>query len=107
MTYMYTVRGFCRNLSSRLDLYSTSDLSDVTITCNGREFRAHSFVLAEASEFFRTMLSSSFKEGQAGHKLFLDVISCDLMEKIPPYFYGADVDISQEYLLDVLKVADM
>ena len=103
----FKVSSVSRSITTRLHLYSTSDLSDVTISCNGREFRAHSFVLAETSEFFRTMLSSSFKEGQAGHKLFLDVISCDLMEKILPYFYGADVEICQGNLLDVLKVADM
>ena len=96
-----------RNSSTRLNLYATSDLSDVTITCNGREFRAHSFVLAEASVFFRTMLSSNFKEGQTGHNLILDTVSCDLMEKVLPYLYGADLELTGDNLLDILELADM
>ena len=103
----FTVTGVSGNLKRRLNLYSTSDLSDVTITCNGREFRAHSFVLSEASDFFHSMLCSNFKEGQAGHRMTLDVISCDLMEMMLPYFYGADVKLSHENLLDVLMLADM
>ena len=103
----FTVNVIDRNLSTQLDLYSTSELSDVTITCNGREFRAHSFVLAKGSPFFRAMLSSNFKEGQAGHKLALDTIPSVVMEKILPYFYGAEVELSHDDLLDVLRVADM
>ena len=96
-----------RKSCTRLDLYATSELSDVTISCNGREFRAHSFVLAETSEFFRTMLSSSFKEGQAGHNLTLDTVSCDLIEKVLPYFYGADLELTGDSLLDILELADL
>ena len=103
----FKVEPMYRKLATQLDLYSTADLSDVKISCNGREFRAHSFVLAVASEFFRTMLNSSFKEGQAGHHLTLNNVSCDLMEKMLPYFYGAELEISYGNLLKVLELADM
>ena len=53
------------------------------------------------------MLASNFKEGQAGHNVTLDMIPSNVLEKILPYFYGADVEISHDDLLDVLKVADM
>ena len=53
------------------------------------------------------MLSSSFKEGQAGHHLTLDSVSCDLLEKILPYLYGAELQLSTDNLLDLLKLADM
>ena len=103
----FTVSRSYENLSTRLDLYSTSDLSDVAISCSGREFRAHSFVLAERSSFFRAMLSSNLKEGQAGHHITLDIVNSDLMEKILPYLYGADLELLHDNLLDVLKLSDM
>ena len=61
----------------------------------------------ERKSLFSAMLSSNFKEGQAGHNLRLDTIPSNIMEKILPYFYGADIELSHDDLLDVLRVADM
>lgn len=45
-------------------LYGTKEFADVSITCNGKKWRAHRLVLCAQSEYFQKMLSSTFKEAK-------------------------------------------
>ncbi|KAI8689635.1 BTB domain-containing protein [Fusarium sp. Ph1] len=47
-------------------LLSSGDFSDMTIRCRGREFKTHRAIVCSQSSFFKTALSSNFKEGASG-----------------------------------------
>ena len=45
------------------NLFMNKDLSDISITVEGKEFYCHKNILSEASFFFRDMFQSTFLEG--------------------------------------------
>ena len=47
-------------------LYQDDSLADVTITCDGKEFRAHKVILASQSPVFKKMLEIDMKEKRSG-----------------------------------------
>ncbi|UPK97371.1 hypothetical protein LCI18_008306 [Fusarium solani-melongenae] len=60
--------GLCAtsNYAALHSLLSSGDYSDMTIRCRGREFNTHRAVVCSQSPFFKTALSSNFKEGASG-----------------------------------------
>lgn len=42
----------------------SQDLADTTVVCNGKEYRAHMLLLANASEFFRAAFTAKFREAE-------------------------------------------
>jgi hypothetical protein len=45
------------------NLYATRDLTDVTISCEGKHFKAHKIVLALSSPYFRHIFKVTNKYG--------------------------------------------
>ncbi|RSM02741.1 hypothetical protein CDV31_010780 [Fusarium ambrosium] len=48
------------------NLLSSGAYSDMTIRCQGREFKTHRAIVCSQSSFFEKALSSNFKEGESG-----------------------------------------
>ncbi|RTE73911.1 hypothetical protein BHE90_011665 [Fusarium euwallaceae] len=48
------------------NLLSSGAYSDMTIRCQGREFKTHRAIVCSQSSFFDKALSSNFKEGESG-----------------------------------------
>ncbi|EEU40680.1 uncharacterized protein NECHADRAFT_76077 [Fusarium vanettenii 77-13-4] len=54
------------NCASLDSLLSSGDYSDMTIRCQGREFKTHRAIVCSQSSFFKKALGSNFKEGDSG-----------------------------------------
>jgi len=103
-----------KELSHDLDLtYGTSEYSDVTLTCGGREFQCHKIILASRSKVFKTMFEADIGEKTAG-KIETNCKKVEVFEDMLKYIYtgvAPNIDTlakelletADEYQLDQLK----
>ncbi|KAK5113000.1 hypothetical protein LTR85_011022 [Meristemomyces frigidus] len=70
-------------------LYASGDYSDLTIICNGREWKVHKFQLCAQSDFFHKACSGRFKEAQES-KINLDDDNPDAVDALLKYLYHFD-----------------
>ena len=65
--------------------YLDDEMADVKISCNGKVFGCHRFILALNSPVFKAMLKSNFKESTRG-EIILDSTEPDILE-VRTYIY--------------------
>lgn len=92
-----------------IEMRQSGELTDIGLKFDdGRTIRAHRVVLAAASDFFKSMCTSSVKPvvDEAGNVLLQHVASSDF-ELMLDYMYGGVVDISKHNNLpELARLAD-
>ncbi|GAB1740404.1 hypothetical protein NU219Hw_g5509t1 [Hortaea werneckii] len=84
--------------------FDSSDHTDFTIICQGRQWKAHKVVLCAQSEWFKKSCAECWKEGQEGVITFTED-EPDVIEAMLHWFYefdyGTSSDIKRPLVLDV------
>ena len=98
----------CHEITQRLDILRTSEsFCDVTIVAKGKEFKAHKAVLAAASPFFLTLLTSDMKESKEQLiKIELEEATAAVMEDVLKYVYTGNVLVTEERAHNLIATAD-
>ena len=98
----------CHEIAQRLDIMRTSEsFCDVTIAVKGKEFKAHKAVLAAASPFFLTLLTSDMKESKEQViKIELEEATAAVMEDVLKYVYTGNVLVTEESAHNLIATAD-
>ena len=97
-----------QELVDRLDILRTNEsFCNVTIVAKGKEFKAHKAVLAAASPFFLTLLTSDMKESKEQLiKIELEEASAAVMEDVLKYVYSGNVLVTEERAHNLFVTAD-
>ncbi|KAG7002071.1 hypothetical protein G7Y79_00029g063670 [Physcia stellaris] len=82
-------RHLHRLLSNRRDLLKSGKYSDLTITCQGREWLVHRSVVCAQSRFFAAACDGEFEEARSG-KVDLAEEYPDIVELVVGYLYNMD-----------------
>ncbi|CAH2107319.1 unnamed protein product [Euphydryas editha] len=95
--------NFQTNIVSALDsLKCSEDLVDVTLTCEGRNIKAHKVILSACSPYFRNV----FKENPCQHPvIILKDVSADDILSLLSYMYQGEVFIEESKLSSFLHTA--
>ncbi|KAM3962399.1 uncharacterized protein ACR2FA_003643 [Aphomia sociella] len=95
--------NFQTNIVSALDsLKCSEDLVDVTLTCEGRNIKAHKVILSACSPYFRNV----FKENPCQHPvIILKDVSADDIVSLLSYMYQGQVFIEESKLTSFLHTA--
>ncbi|KAK7074769.1 hypothetical protein SK128_014394 [Halocaridina rubra] len=92
---------FSKTISS---LRVKEQYTDVTITCEGKFYQVHKFVLATCSDYFEKI----FQETPCKHPVVvLRDVSCDELEALLNYMYIGSVSVAQSDLARLIKVAEL
>uniref|UniRef100_A0A2S2R095 Longitudinals lacking protein-like n=1 Tax=Sipha flava TaxID=143950 RepID=A0A2S2R095_9HEMI len=97
--------SFSSNLVTAFDnLLKSDSLTDVSLFCEGKTFKAHKLILAACSKHFQEI----FEATPLGSSLIviLDGTSSTNMASLLEFMYRGEVQISQERLSSFLKTAD-
>ncbi|XP_054270960.1 speckle-type POZ protein B-like [Macrosteles quadrilineatus] len=86
-------------------LLSDHRFSDVTLSANGKQFKAHKAILAARSRVFAAMFDHCMEEGQLNHVTILDVDHATLGELLRFIYSGRVKDINK-IAFDLLAAAD-
>ena len=97
-----------QELLERLDILRNNDsFCDVTIAVNDKEFRAHRAILAAASPFFLTLLTSNMKESSEQLiKVELEEATETVMEDALKYLYTGNVTVVEERAHNLIATAN-
>ena len=96
-----------QELLERLDILRNNDsFCDVTIAVKDKEFKAHRAVLAAASPFFLTLLTSNMKESNEQLiKVELEEATESVMEDALKYLYTGNVTVVEERAHNLIATA--
>ena len=96
-----------QELLERLDILRNNDsFCDVTIAVKDKEFKAHRAVLAAASPFFLTLLTSDMKESNEQLiKVELEEATETVMEDALKYLYTGNVTVVEERAHNLIATA--
>ncbi|XP_054264477.1 speckle-type POZ protein B-like [Macrosteles quadrilineatus] len=86
-------------------LLSDHRFSDVTLSANGKQFKAHKAILAARSRVFAAMFDHCMEEGQLNHVTIKDVDHATLGELLRFIYSGRVKDINK-IAFDLLAAAD-
>ncbi|XP_015912678.1 myoneurin [Parasteatoda tepidariorum] len=90
-------------LDGFVDLLNKEYLCDVTLACDGISLKAHKLVLATASAFFRDL----FLNNPCSHPIvILPELKYTDMKALVDFIYCGQVNVSQNQLSKILKVAN-
>ena len=97
-----------QELLERLDILRNNDsFCDVTIAVKDKEFKAHRAVLAAASPFFLTLLTSDMKESNEQLiKVELEEATECVMEDALKYLYTGNVTVVEERARNLIATAN-
>ena len=97
-----------QELLERLDILRNNDsFCDVTIAVKDKEFKAHRAVLAAASPFFLTLLTSDMKESNEQLiKVELEEATESVMEDALKYVYTGNVTVVEERAHNLIATAN-
>lgn len=76
----------CRLPEDLEDLFRSQEFSDVTISANGREFKAHKAILAARSPMFRGMFSHDMKETKY-NRVDVPDVDPDVLQEMLRFIY--------------------
>ena len=93
------------NLLTVLDnLLQTEAFCDVTLACDNTSIKCHKMILSACSTYFQTL----FMENNCEHPIvFLKDIKYSEIRAILDYMYKGEVNVAQEELPGLLKVAEL
>ncbi|XP_065348652.1 protein jim lovell-like isoform X15 [Cloeon dipterum] len=103
----YSLRwnNYAKHLSTAFDsLRSERDLTDVTLSCEGKRVPAHKMLLSACSSYFKSL----FKENPCQHPviIFRNVAFDDLMALVE-FMYKGEVNVEEERLSSFLTTAEL
>ena len=98
----------CQQLVERLDVQRRNDsFCDVTVAVTSRDFRAHKCVLAAASPFFFTLLTSDMRESNENLiKIELEEATEPVMQDLLQYVYTGNVMATEDNAHNLIASAD-
>ena len=80
---------------------------DVIVSVKGKEFKAHKLVLAAASPFFLSLLTSDMREGNEQLiRIELEEATAAVMEEVLKYIYTGNVSVTEESGHNLIATAD-
>jgi len=88
-----------------INFLNNQNLTDVTLQCQGKEFKAHKLILAAASPVFEAMFQEGTKEHEDNYVNIEDIDS-DIFDVFLRFLYSGQVDQLAEICLDLLVAAD-
>ncbi|CAM9498992.1 unnamed protein product, partial [Phaeothamnion confervicola] len=95
----------CRVLSNLAVLRQSGQLCDLEIRSGDCVIRAHKCVLASASEYFSSCLTTAMQESQNGI-VNLDGIEGPVLEALVSFSYTGKINVSEASVLEVLVAAN-
>ena len=97
-----------QELVQRLDIMRANErFCDVTTTVRGKEFKTHKVVLAAASPFFLTLLTSDMRESNEQLiRIKPEEATTSVMEDVLKYVYTGNVSVTDERVHDLFATAD-
>jgi len=97
-----------QELVQRLDILRANEsFCDVTITVKGKEFKAHKVILAAASPFFLTLLTSDMRESNEQLiRIELEEATAPVVEDVLKYVYTGNVSVTDERAHNLFATAD-
>ena len=103
--YSLKWNNYQENLLSVFDqLLHQESLVDVTLATEGKSLKCHKVVLSACSSYFKSILSGT---DQTQHPIvILRDISWSELNIIVQYMYKGEMNISQEELPSILKIAE-
>ena len=97
-----------QQLIERLDILKTDQsFCDVTVAVKDGEFNAHKVVLAAASPFIRSLLTTDMRESKEQLiRIELEEATASVMEDVLQYVYTGNVSVSEESAHNLIVIAD-
>ena len=96
----------CHPISNTIINFLTNQtFADVTLQCQGTNFKAHKVILAAASPVFGAMFKEGTKEHEENNVIIEDIES-DVFEMFLRYLYSGEVNQLDEKHLDLFAAAD-
>ncbi|KAF2368982.1 BTB/POZ domain [Trinorchestia longiramus] len=81
--------------------------ADVTLACEGQLYRAHKFVLAMCSDYFRNIFdSSNVSSGSSNLVIVLKDVPCLAVEQLLDFMYTGEVAVDRACLPALIKTAE-
>ncbi|XP_068215757.1 protein abrupt-like isoform X2 [Palaemon carinicauda] len=94
---------FCDALASLL-WRGKDKYTDVTVSCEGRFYQVHKFVLSTCSEYFEKV----FENTPCKHPVIvLSDVKCDVLESLLTFMYKGVVSVAHRDLSRLIKVAEL
>jgi speckle-type POZ protein len=85
-------------------LLNDQTFSDVTFVVGDTRIQAHRAILAARSDYFRSMLTSPFREGEA-HEISIGDTTPQAFKSLLRYLYTDELQFADEHLIDVMRKA--
>ncbi|XP_013168501.1 PREDICTED: broad-complex core protein isoform 6 [Papilio xuthus] len=102
--YCLKWNSFGSNLATSFaNLWNSESLADVTLYCEGRQFKAHKVILAACSKHFQELFDSAPPSHAGACYVILEATSADNMQALLEFMYKGEVHVSQDALSSFLK----
>ncbi|XP_022124032.1 zinc finger protein chinmo isoform X1 [Pieris rapae] len=102
--YCLKWNSFGSNLATSFaNLWNSESLADVTLYCEGRQFKAHKVILAACSKHFQELFDSAPPSHAGACYVILEATSADNMQALLEFMYKGEVHVSQNALSSFLK----
>ena len=86
-------------------LLDDSSFADIAFVVEGEKVTAHRALLSARSEYFRTMLSASFREAQPSSEVPIGGMSSSAFKELLAYIYTDELVFSDKNMIDVMRKA--
>jgi len=87
-------------------ILNSRDYSDITVTCENKEFKCHKIILTSRCQVFKTMLESNMKEKETGSIEIKDM-KLDIFEDLLKYIYSGEAPNIDEHAGELFAAADL
>ncbi|CAK1544256.1 unnamed protein product [Leptosia nina] len=102
--YCLKWNSFGSNLATSFaNLWNSESLADVTLYCEGRQFKAHKVILAACSKHFQELFDSAPPSHAGACYVILEATTADNMQALLEFMYKGEVHVSQDALSSFLK----
>ncbi|XP_041980463.1 zinc finger protein chinmo [Aricia agestis] len=102
--YCLKWNSFGSNLATSFaNLWNSESLADVTLYCEGRQFKAHKVILAACSKHFQELFDTAPPSHAGACYVFLEATTADNMQALLEFMYKGEVHVSQDALSSFLK----
>ncbi|CAH1644675.1 unnamed protein product [Spodoptera littoralis] len=102
--YCLKWNSFGSNLATSFaNLWNSESLADVTLYCEGRQFKAHKVILAACSKHFQELFDSAPPSHVGACYVILEATTAENMQALLEFMYKGEVHVSQDALSSFLK----
>ncbi|XP_045511026.1 zinc finger protein chinmo-like isoform X2 [Colias croceus] len=102
--YCLKWNSFGSNLATSFaNLWNSESLADVTLYCEGRQFKAHKVILAACSKHFQELFDTAPPSHAGACYVILEATTADNMQALLEFMYKGEVHVSQDALSSFLK----